>query len=136
VAVPTLLLLAAGSRSTGLALIGLAVYGLGAPINHLAHDNVGRGVASLALRVGSLASSYAILVETFSGRCGNDEVAHPSYCDWGVGAALALPIAAAILDDVLFARAPRADAAPARVSFVPGLAFAGGAAVMSLGGRF
>lgn len=54
----TVLLLESG-HSRGSANAGLAVYALGGPIVHLAHDQGGRALASVALRVGlPLASAW------------------------------------------------------------------------------
>jgi len=137
VAATVLLFTAGEARSTNMGLASLALYTLAAPINHAVHGNAARVPASLALRAGSLVTTYLVLYQVMS-HCG--EESHASYCSWAPLAALTLPIAAMILDDALFARAPREDAgappAPARPSIAPGFAVAAGTAMVSLGGRF
>jgi hypothetical protein len=95
-------ILAGGAASGNKALLigGVGAYAFGSPLVHFSHGQVGRGVGSLALRVGA-----PVLVGVIAASR-NDCEEHQ--CDGGddimpfvAGAAMA--IGAAVLDDVAFA---------------------------------
>lgn len=110
-----------------LVLGGLATYGLGGPIVHLAHDNPGRALGSVGLRVGMpvVAGLIGIAVEKSS--------CQPA--EWFCGVAgmtlggLAGIAGAVAVDAAVLAWAPRAD-----VKVAPMLG--GGRLGMQLGGTF
>ena len=98
---------AASERSGALAWSGVAVYALGGPAVHLAHEHLGKAAGSLGLRVGlpvagGLALGLALHKDctgsSSEGECGIDETLGAL-----AGAALGA-IAAAVIDSAAIAR--------------------------------
>lgn len=138
----SLAVLAAGGslRSTPVFLAGFAGWFLASPIAHAEHAGLGRGAASLVLRVG-LPALGLLAGQSSANGCWR-EVGASDSCEVGAGAGGLLlgAIAAEIIDVALFARdahaaAPRPsrEQAFAEPVVVPA---AGGGAVMGLAGRF
>lgn len=97
----------ANTLAAAFAVAGVLTYGLGGPIVHVAHDRVGAGGASLALRVGlPLTLGYVGYHLGRAGGCDRED----STC--GLGGALLGgllgAVGAAALDTALLAWAPRA----------------------------
>lgn len=78
---------AIGKAGAGARILGVGGFVFAAPIVHMAHENVGRGFASMGLRIlmGGLSAMYVA---------------------YGAGAAGAIPLVANVFVDTLIARAP------------------------------
>jgi hypothetical protein len=126
---------AAAESGTAL-LLGVAAYGLGAPLNHLAHGHPGRALASVGLRGLAAGAATGVMVLNLNQRhvCDSDVSCRGSI---GVNAALAsaLVLTAMLVDDAWLAR-ERVPAPPPRATLTPGLALGPDLAAVSLGGTF
>ena len=125
-------------RNEGILFLGGTAYLLAGPINHLINRRPGAAVGSFFIRAVASGLAFGLyVVELFSQGCDSDEGAsHP--CDYDQAALLGgLVLAgAAIADDVLLARERPRPAAPARVSWRPGLVVAPNLGLVSLGASF
>jgi hypothetical protein len=134
------LMLGGGSANdAGIFSLGIAGFALGAPINHLAHGQPLRALASFGVRaLATGAGAFILLEDVLVNHCDNDVVKCRDPAVAVAGASLVVA-AAMIVDDALIARAPTA-LTPAHDALAPTLTpgvFVGpGLALASLGGRF
>lgn len=131
-----LLLIAAATKESALAYVSVASLVVAPPINHLVRHHPWRALVSLAVRAALFSASYVTLSKVENGSCTADLNHAPGWCAPAVGLAVAVPLAAMIVDDVWLARDPSPVPPPPRVGLSPGLSLAPGGAFMSLGGAF
>jgi hypothetical protein len=120
-----------------LALVGVGTYVLGGPIIHLAHEQSGRALGSIGLRVG-LPATGLLVGGALAASCGGAS----EWCLVGAvlfGGVIGLGgvLAAIIVDDAVLGRAPKpATKSAARVALTPLLDPKRRAAGLSLVGAF